>query len=301
MLSNTYEITLVLFIMVFGLAYPSFIVGGFIILCQNMLCVSSFGGEKRIRLGRYAMFFNLAVLILTTAFKLFLFIRLNNRSDHKSVEEMFAAEDKYEALGFSTSCDRLDPNFPLKMTWSGSFTFELILLVVFICTIKFIDHLDYMRNKLLKKRLALTLLKYQAEKIDIFSDSEDEIQGITGTTDEAVHETQDKLNRKKYKDNLNEIEKKLPRFFIDCIYFEKQNKLYYLGILFFQLAQSMASNGLFDIPTLMFILMSVALYAYRQSFIVGYTKFLFYLVYYMKYAMTVKVLIIIGLRIPFMQ
>jgi hypothetical protein len=61
----------------------------------------------------------------------------------------------------------------------------------------------------------------------------------------------------------------------------------------------MASNGLFDIPTLILILVSIALYAYRQSFIVGYTRFVFYLVYYMKYAMTIKVLIMISLRIPF--
>lgn len=51
-LSNTYEMTLVLFIMIFGLAYPSFIVAGFIVICQNMLCVSAFSGEKRIRLGK---------------------------------------------------------------------------------------------------------------------------------------------------------------------------------------------------------------------------------------------------------
>lgn len=63
----------------------------------------------------------------------------------------------------------------------------------------------------------------------------------------------------------------------------------------------MASNGLFDIPTLMFILITVALYAFRQSFIVGYTRLLFYLVYYMKYAMMIKVLIMIILRIPFMD
>jgi hypothetical protein len=173
-LSNTYEITLVLFIMVFGLAYPSFIVAFYILLCQNMLCVSSFSGEKRIRLGRYCMFFNLAVLLMTIAVKLFLFLRLNKDTTHASMEEMFAEENKYEAIGFTTDCTPSDPTFPLKMTWSGSFTFELILMVVFILTIKFIDHLDYMRNKLLKKRLALTLLKYQADKIDIFSDSEDD-------------------------------------------------------------------------------------------------------------------------------
>jgi len=173
-LSNTYEITLVLFIMIFGLAYPSFIVAFFIVLCQNMLCVSAFASEKRIRLGRYAMYFNLAVLLITISVKVVWFVSLNKDTTHKSMEEMFAEEDKMEALGFTTDCTPSDPTFPLKMTWSGSFTFELILLVAFILTIKFIDHLDYMRNKLMKKRLALTLLKYQTEKIDIYSDSEEE-------------------------------------------------------------------------------------------------------------------------------
>lgn len=63
----------------------------------------------------------------------------------------------------------------------------------------------------------------------------------------------------------------------------------------------MASNGLFDIPTLMLILISVALYAYRQSFIVLYTQIVFYLVYYMKYAMTIKVLCMVCMRIPFVE
>lgn len=138
------------------------------------------------------MFFNLALLLLTMAVKLFLFLRLNKNTNHNSMKEMFAEENKYEALGFTTDCSPGDPNFPLKMTWSGSFTFELILLVAFILTIKFIDHLDYMRKKLMKKRLALTLIKYQAEKIDIFSDSEDDEQGILGTTGEALKEQQEK-------------------------------------------------------------------------------------------------------------
>lgn len=81
------------------------------------------------------------------------------------------------------------------MTWAGSFNFELILLVAFLLTIKFIDHLDYMRNKLLKRKLALTLLRYQSDKIDIFSDSEDDDLGLPGTTDEAIKEKEDKRIR----------------------------------------------------------------------------------------------------------
>lgn len=93
MLSNTYEITLVLFIMVFGLAYPSFIVAFFILICQNMLCISSFASEKRIKLGKQAMIFNLVMLLLVFVVKLIMMIRINKNTGHDTIGEMFAQEN----------------------------------------------------------------------------------------------------------------------------------------------------------------------------------------------------------------
>lgn len=67
-------------------------------------------------------------------------------------------------------------------------------------------------------------------------------------------------------------------------------------IVFFQLGQTMGFNGLFDVPSLLFLLVSVSLYAYRKSFPVFFGSLQICFAYYVKFSIFIKIIVSILIR-----
>lgn len=58
----------------------------------------------------------------------------------------------------------------------------------------------------------------------------------------------------------------------------------------------MGFNGLFDVPSLLFLLVSVSLYAYRKSFPVFFGSLQICFAYYVKYSIFIKIIMSILIR-----
>lgn len=58
----------------------------------------------------------------------------------------------------------------------------------------------------------------------------------------------------------------------------------------------MGFNGLFDVPSLLFILVSVSLYAYRKSFPVFFGSLQIFFAYYVKFSIFIKIIVSIMIR-----
>jgi hypothetical protein len=58
----------------------------------------------------------------------------------------------------------------------------------------------------------------------------------------------------------------------------------------------MGFNGLFDIPSLLFLLVSVSLYAYRKSFPVFFGSLQICFAYYVKFSIFIKIIMSVFLR-----
>ena len=70
-------------------------------------------------------------------------------------------------------------------------------------------------------------------------------------------------------------------------------------LLLCQLVQSMGFNGLFDLPQLLFILLTLGAYAFRRRYYAAYGLSNFALASYIQLALTVKLLYGIVIRIEF--
>ena len=78
--------------------------------------------------------------------------------------------------------------------------------------------------------------------------------------------------------------------YIDCYYFNKWNKIFYLTLIVFQLLQSMGFNGLFDLPQLFMILLLMAFFSFRKSYKVEYGMACIFISFYIQYALTLKLI-----------
>lgn len=115
---------------------------------------------------------------------------------------------------------------------------------------------------------------------------------------ENSKEDQDRLIQEKYEQEMAELSRKFPKNYMDCRYFAKWNKAFFVLTLVFQLMQSMGYNGLYDIPQLFMILILFSFFAYRKSAPRAYACFTLFFIYYIGVAVVLKTLYSIFLHIP---
>jgi hypothetical protein len=94
---------------------------------------------------------------------------------------------------------------------------------------------------------------------------------------------------------------KTPMNYIDSYYFNKWNKIFFLTLIIFQLLQSMGFNGLFDLPQLFMILLLMAFFSFRKSYKVEYGLGCIFLSFYIQYALTLKLLYNVLIKINYVQ
>ena len=76
------------------------------------------------------------------------------------------------------------------------------------------------------------------------------------------------------------MSRRIKKNFLDSDHFYRQNQKFFLGIILFELLQSMVFNSCSDIPTLFMLLVLFASYAYRKVYTRAFLRYTFVLVYY---------------------
>jgi len=88
---------------------------------------------------------------------------------------------------------------------------------------------------------------------------------------------------------MKQLTKKVKRNYMDCDWFLKSNKIFFLVFLFFVLAGAMEFNSISDIPAMAMVLLLLSLYAFRREYFLAYGRFVMFMAYYMQFAVTVKI------------
>lgn len=91
-------------------------------------------------------------------------------------------------------------------------------------------------------------------------------------------------NIKKYKKDMKRLTVKIHRNYLDCFWFQRLNKEFYMLMIVTQVMSSMAFNGLFDIPALIMILALFSFYAFRKSIPRAYGLYVMGIVFYIHLA-----------------
>lgn len=83
-----------------------------------------------------------------------------------------------------------------------------------------------------------------------------------------------------YKKEIKKLRKSLDIGFLECNYFKKQNKIFFLLIIGFQLMQSMVFNSISDVPQLIMIIGLATFFTVRKKNPVLFGKITYYVVQY---------------------
>jgi hypothetical protein len=105
----------------------------------------------------------------------------------------------------------------------------------------------------------------------------------------------------KYKKTMEDIEKDLPKCYLNCHHFRGLNKVVFLWLIVFQLMQTMVFNGVFDLPSLVLILFIFGFYSYRKAFITFFGLLNFFICYYIQVALLIKLVAKIALKVGFVN
>jgi len=69
---------------------------------------------------------------------------------------------------------------------------------------------------------------------------------------------------------MKQLTKKVKRNYMDCDWFLKSNKIFFLFFLFFVLAGAMEFNSISDIPAMAMVLLLLSFYAFRREYFLAY-------------------------------
>lgn len=92
--------------------------------------------------------------------------------------------------------------------------------------------------------------------------------------------SKDELLLQQYIKEMNKLSKGVPKCFIDCYYFSKWNKTFFLILLASQTIQSMFFNTVLDLPQLFMILLYLPFFVFRKKMFVEYQ---FYTLFFASY------------------
>ena len=129
-------------------------------------------------------------------------------------------------------------------------------------------------------------------------DSEDEQDGgIAIDSNKMAKDAQ----KKAYEEKITHIGQTFKRIFINSEkFYSRQKTAQYLCICC-QLLTSMAFNGAFDIPILIFILILQMIYTFRKRYYVFYQSFVIFIMYYIYYASLLKLFYMVIKSIPYIS
>ena len=96
---------------------------------------------------------------------------------------------------------------------------------------------------------------------------------------------------------MQELKKSTPKCYINSYHFSAQHKKLFAMFTVFQIIQSMSFNGLFDLPSLFFILTLIAFFVYRNGYKVEYGLSTFVLSYWIQMACTIKYIYMMVVKI----
>lgn len=130
----------------------------------------------------------------------------------------------------------------------------------------------------------------QVEEEEAIQPQEEDL-GIGTTSAEKRQQQEEQRERVlNYVREMTDLQKKQRRLYLECQFVIRNNQLFFLLVIVFQLLQSMGFNGVFDLPTLFMILVLKSLYAFRKSYFVFYQTFSLFVLYYIQFTVVLKLL-----------
>jgi len=151
------------------------------------------------------------------------------------------------------------------------------------------------------KDLLLCVFVKNFENKSLYDSDEEDVQGIGSAQMQKQMHDGNRIAIESHKKRLREFSKKFARNYLDCKFFLKQNKMFYMLTLLLQLLAAMSFNGVFDLPALLCILILMSLYALRKSFLKGYHLYTFFIAYFIHFSVFLKLISIILFDIDFVE
>ena len=87
----------------------------------------------------------------------------------------------------------------------------------------------------------------------------------------------------------------------DSKYFQSFNKNTFLLMLFLQVIQAMKFNGVIDVPTILMLVIYQSMYSFRSSYFETFTRYSFFIAYYIKFVCLCKATHCILGNIPYLH
>lgn len=132
--------------------------------------------------------------------------------------------------------------------------------------------------------------------------NEDGPEGIGSSGHKSRMEADKEEENKKIEDmQFKDLNKRIPKLFVDSTHFYTGNKKFFEGAMLTQLFGAMACNSCSDMPVLILILILCAIYPLRKKISTTYRKLSFFIMYLIIYMLIFKFLFMSIARIKFIQ
>lgn len=172
----------------------------------------------------------------------------------------------------------------------ASLEFEILVLVLYLLCMYVYFRMKRNIENLRKQQYDVIALKNFEECSESEGEEEMELQIGTSADNRGEDTTEQQKRKNEYKQLMREkVAKKLTRNYIDCDWFVKSNKLFFVLFLVFIMGGAMNYNSLSDIPSLLMILILASFYAFRKQYYLTYGKFVIFMAYFMHIAVLLKI------------
>lgn len=144
-----------------------------------------------------------------------------------------------------------------------SFTFELLLLGIYIIAFVMYMYLDRIVKDLKKHEHKVRMIKIFERGLKEKEEDQNESIGTDDKTDLEMKE-----NMAKYTFKMQDEARKVERFFIDNENFMGLSRVFFPIMMLITLLQAMIFNGLCDVPFLIMLLFCGSIFAFRKNYFV---------------------------------
>lgn len=207
----------------------------------------------------------------------------------------------YESLGFQLTYDKaelLGTSTPADSQWTyeadlvHSFMFEAILfglmLVGIIQTLRTRSMYNYLTHPEIVQDLS-DLQEYQ-ERLAREQEEDAKKEPSLAIVKNVQDAEADALAAKEEAEKFESVQKKVKKSFLDSDNFYKNNRIFFITLILFELFQAMVFNSCSDIPTLFMLLLVFAMYAFRKDYTVAFLQYTFFVVYFIQFMLTLKLI-----------
>ena len=87
---------------------------------------------------------------------------------------------------------------------------------------------------------------------------------------------------------MDKLIKITDRNYLDCNYYRQWHRVLFWLTILFNLGQAMSFNSVIDIPSLILILIFQSSFAFRKNYPKEFTKFYFFIVYFLQFSLALK-------------